>query len=333
MAEKQCGLRSVGSHSLRPRFLRISGDLGLPQLVATIHPWISRNLLQQRPWILHTIPRERGRLSTNLPIAGASCRPPVEPARSAPTSSLLLEFCLCLRSSSLAVPLSKHIRSSHLMAVEVPQEQLRDLQLSLRRVLRDLTPFGKTEGEPVDGATPGVSTQSPAHSVATGVLNAVQLVLGIDCRPMTEKRSNHHYTDLCDHYPVVRQFALHSRGFGAWEWKAALSDPASIDAWFATAPAIWTSLSALHKKREIRGYCLHTSPADSWVPTPGQTIRFVGLRFESLNGGSGALTKFIPSRQRWAVRYRTPDGVSAAGLFKITNLMPVDSSQGLLFHT
>ena len=38
------------------------------------------------------------------------------------------------------MPLSKHIRSSHLMAVEVPQEQLRDLQLSLRRVLRDLTP-------------------------------------------------------------------------------------------------------------------------------------------------------------------------------------------------
>ena len=182
----------------------------------------------------------------------------------------------------------------------------------------------------VGGARP---SQFPAHSVATGVLNAVQLVLGIDCRPMTEKRSNHHYTDLCDHYPVVRQFTLHSRGFGAWEWKATLSDPASIDAWFATAPAIWTSLSALHKKREIRGYCLHTSPADSWVPTPGQTIRFVGLRFESLNGGSGALTKFIPSRQRWAVRYRTPDGVSAAGLFKITNLMPVDSSQGLLFHT
>ena len=141
----------------------------------------------------------------------------------------------------------------------------------------------------VGGARP---SQFPAHSVATGVLNAVQLVLGIDCRPMTEKRSNHHYTDLCDHYPVVRQFALHSRGFGAWEWKATLSDPASIDAWFATAPAIWTSLSALHKKREIRGYCLHTSPADSWVPTPGQTIRFVGLRFESLNGGSGALMKF-----------------------------------------
>ncbi len=140
MAEKQCGLRSVGCHSLRPRFLRISGDLGLPQLVATIRPWISRNLLQLRPWIPHTIPRERDRLSTNLPIAGASCRPPVEPARSAPTSSLLLEFCLCLRSSSLAAPLSKHIHSSHLMAAEVPQEQLRDLQLSLRRVLRDLTP-------------------------------------------------------------------------------------------------------------------------------------------------------------------------------------------------